>query len=61
MKKIILAMSAAALLVACGGQSTTKKQESGDTKSAKSNVTLAAAGATFPLPYYNLAFKTYNT
>lgn len=60
MKKIILAMSAAALLVACGGQSTKKKQEGAETKSVKSNVILTAAGATFPLPYYNLAFKTYN-
>lgn len=60
MKKIILAMSVATLLVACGGQSTTKKQASGDTKATKSNVSLTAAGATFPLPYYNLAFKNYN-
>lgn len=60
MKKIILAMSAAALLVACGGQATKKNADGTETKSVKSNVILTAAGATFPLPYYNLAFKTYN-
>lgn len=39
-------------LAACGNSK--KKNNSG-----KSDITIAAAGATFPLPYYNLAFKTY--
>lgn len=45
---LVLALS----LVACGGSK--KKNGQGG-----SDVTIAAAGATFPLPYYNLAFKTY--
>lgn len=55
-------MAVAALMVACGGQQNSKKKENGEqTKAVKSDITLAAAGATFPLPYYNLAFKNYNT
>lgn len=62
MKKIILAMATVAFLVSCAGQNPNKKkQDESQTKGAKSNVILTAAGATFPLPYYNLAFKTYNT
>lgn len=45
---IVLAIS----LAACGNS---KKQQSKN----QSDVTVAGAGATFPLPYYNLAFKTY--
>lgn len=60
MKKIILSMAVAALMVACGGQQQSKKkQESEPAKKTKSKISLAAAGATFPLPYYNLAFKNY--
>lgn len=40
--------------VACGNSS--KKQDGSSTEKAQ---TLTAAGATFPLPYYSLAFKTY--
>lgn len=49
---IILAIIA---LSAC--QSSSKK--SGDEKSAGSDITLTAAGATFPMPYYNMVFKQY--
>ncbi len=54
MKKqvLIILASVALLLVSCGGGgSTTGKQK---------QVTLSAAGATFPQPFYNLAFKKYN-
>lgn len=45
---IILALA----LTACGNS-----KKSG--KNTASDITLTGAGATFPLPYYNLAFKTY--
>ena len=52
-KQIFILMAAMALLlVSCGGGgSTTGKQK---------QITLSAAGATFPQPFYNLAFKKYN-
>lgn len=49
MKKILL-LGLAVALAACGG---TKKQ--GDA----SDIMLTGAGATFPQPYYDVAFKTY--
>ena len=49
-KLIIIALALS--LAACGHS---KKK----TSDYKSNIDLTAAGATFPLPYYNLAFKTY--
>ena len=49
-KLLILAL---ALCIAACGNSKKKNAQQG------SDVTIAAAGATFPLPYYNLAFKTY--
>lgn len=45
---IILAIA----LTACGNS---KKQQN----KGQSDITITGAGATFPLPYYNLAFKTY--
>lgn len=50
-----------ALLVACGGQrkSSSASSNAETTETTKREATIAAAGATFPLPYYNLAFKTY--
>lgn len=39
-------------LTACGNS---KKKDT----SSQSNIKITAAGATFPLPYYNLAFKIY--
>ena len=47
MKKLIL-IALAAVLAACGQSPKGSGREK-----------LAGAGATFPLPYYNLAFKTY--
>jgi len=44
---VIIAMAA----VSCGGGQSTGKEK---------QVTLSAAGATFPQPFYNLAFKKHN-
>lgn len=46
-KQIVALLAAAVLLTACGG-------------SKKSNKSLDGAGATFPLPFYNLVFKKYH-
>lgn len=51
MNKLLLIVLALAI-AACGNS---KKKNN----SAQSDIKIAAAGATFPLPYYNLAFKTY--
>lgn len=45
------------ILGACSSSSSKK----GDEKSAASSVTLTAAGATFPMPYYNMVFSQYTT
>lgn len=50
MRKLFI-LALAFCLAACGNG---KKNKQGN-----SDVTITAAGATFPLPYYNLAFKTY--
>lgn len=50
-KQILLATLSLVLLASCGGKSA--KSVSGK------SVIITAAGATFPLPFYNLAFKTY--
>ena len=54
MKKqiFILLVMAAIVVTSCGGGG----QKAGKEK----QVTLSAAGATFPQPFYNLAFKKYN-
>lgn len=54
MKKLIIIMLAVVALAAasCGG--------GGSTAGKQKQVTLSAAGATFPQPFYNLAFKKYN-
>lgn len=54
MKKqvIILVVLVAVIATSCGGGG----QKAGKEK----QVTLSAAGATFPQPFYNLAFKKYN-
>ena len=53
MKKLIVVMISVALLASCG-------QQKSDSSSEGSNkVALTAAGATFPMPFYNLAFKKY--
>jgi len=52
MKKLIILLAASLIVVSCNN--------SGSNKTARNrNVTLSAAGATFPLPFYNLAFKKY--
>ena len=53
MKNIIFSIAIIASLVSCntGGHKTTSDDK---------KVTLTAAGATFPMPFYNLAFKKYN-
>jgi phosphate transport system substrate-binding protein len=51
MKKLLVLLSALAILVSCNNGS--RKSSTGK----KLNVT--AAGATFPMPFYNLAFKKY--
>ena len=54
-KNLVIIILAVFALSAC--QSSPKKN--GEEKSAGSNVSLTAAGATFPLPYYNMVFKEY--
>ncbi len=49
---IVLITAVALVLVSCGG--------GGSTAGKQKQVTLSAAGATFPQPFYNLAFKKYN-
>lgn len=51
MNKLLLIILAIAI-AGCG----TKKKQNGVTTS---DITITGAGATFPLPYYNLAFKTW--
>ncbi|MBE0667642.1 MAG: substrate-binding domain-containing protein, partial [Bacteroidales bacterium] len=52
MKKLIFLLIIAVASASCG---------SGGGSAAKTKkVTLSAAGATFPQPFYNLAFKKYN-
>lgn len=56
MKQLATIILAVILLQACSGTSNKKADE----KSASaSKVALTAAGATFPMPYYNMVFKMY--
>jgi phosphate transport system substrate-binding protein len=52
MKKVLILMAVSLIAVSCnnGGGSKTSRS---------SSVTITGAGATFPLPFYNLAFKKY--
>jgi len=43
------------ILASCGGDGTDKRGDDNSSKAAS----LTAAGATFPLPFYNLAIKNY--
>src|SRR5665648_307691 len=52
MKSIITVLVLAVLFSSC--QNSAKKKSTGE------NVSLTAAGATFPLPFYNLVFKNYS-
>ena len=51
MKTLLVILSFAFIISACGN----KKSKESDSK----KVSITAAGATFPLPFYNLAFKSY--
>lgn len=54
MKKLLILLVSVAIFASCGGN------KSGDSNANESKkVTLTAAGATFPMPFYNLAFKKY--
>jgi phosphate transport system substrate-binding protein len=56
MKHLATIILAVFILHACSSKSNKKAEEkSADT----SNVALTAAGATFPMPYYNMVFKSY--
>ncbi|MEA3504177.1 MAG: phosphate ABC transporter substrate-binding protein PstS [Bacteroidota bacterium] len=55
MKKLLIVLFASILLVSCNSVDSDKKSEQNRSKS----VSITAAGATFPLPFYNLAFKNY--
>lgn len=52
MRNFLISLSILALLVSCTGGG---KKVASDRK----KVSLSAAGATFPMPFYNLAFKKY--
>ena len=52
MKNLILLLAIAITVASCGGGGTKPANEK--------QVTLSAAGATFPQPFYNLAFKKYS-
>lgn len=56
MKTLIPIFIALFFLASC--QSSNKSKDGTRTK-AESKVSIAAAGATFPLPFYNMAFKNY--
>ncbi|MCL3779442.1 phosphate ABC transporter substrate-binding protein PstS [Prolixibacteraceae bacterium JC049] len=57
MKHIITLLVIAALFVGCQGGK--KKNSSATAKKAEKVSALTAAGATFPMPFYNLVFKNY--
>jgi len=54
MKQLIILLFATMMITSCGN--TEKKA---DSSASTKNVALTGAGATFPMPYYNLAFKKY--
>lgn len=58
MKNLVLIVLSVFVLNACNSSSTKK---SGEKSASTSNVTLTAAGATFPMPYYNMVFSEYST
>ena len=55
MKKLVLLLVVAFALASCANSSQEKSEKG---KSSKS-VSITAAGATFPLPFYNMVFKKY--
>ncbi len=54
-KNLVIVLLAVVALSACQGSSN----KEGSTKSGQSDVTLTAAGATFPMPYYNMVMNEY--
>jgi len=57
MKKLVIIVLALFVLGACSNSTSNKGDEK--SASAKSDISLTAAGATFPMPYYNMVFKQY--
>jgi len=55
MKKILIILTVALFIYSCGDSNSNKSTESNDSQ----KVSITAAGATFPLPFYNLSFKKY--
>jgi phosphate transport system substrate-binding protein len=55
MNKILSILTIALFLFSCGENSSDNNTENNDNK----KVNITAAGATFPLPFYNLSFKKY--
>ena len=55
MKKFLSILTVALFLFSCGGNNSDNNADSNDNK----KVSITAAGATFPLPFYNLSFKKY--
>ena len=55
MKKLLAIAMCLAVLVACQNSKKSDKSAGAEKKS----VTLTAAGATFPMPFYNMVFKQY--
>jgi len=56
MKQLLLIILALFVLASCQSPNKSKDKTGGV---VTSNVSLTAAGATFPMPYYNMVFKTY--
>ncbi|QIA06794.1 phosphate ABC transporter substrate-binding protein PstS [Draconibacterium halophilum] len=57
MKNLALLILTVFILGACSNSSN----KQGGEKAGIKNVTLTAAGATFPMPYYNMVFKDYTS
>jgi len=53
--RVILSFVLAAVLLSACQNSSKKRNSSGE----GSNISLTAAGATFPMPYYNMVFREY--
>lgn len=58
MKNFVLLVIAVFVLGACSNSSSNK---GGEKSASGKKVTLTAAGATFPMPYYNMVFKGYTS
>lgn len=54
MRNLLIVLISIAVLTSCGGN-----KSKNDNASKSKKVTITAAGATFPMPFYNLAFKKY--